>query len=69
MPDLLELAIGGTAVGTGLNTHPEFAVRVAAKIAEYTGCRSSRRRTSSRRWPRTMRWWRLRRAQDAGGAR
>src|ERR1700691_4835146 len=37
MPDLLELAIGGTAVGTGLNTHPEFADRVAKKIAESTG--------------------------------
>src|SRR5713226_1570596 len=37
LPDLLELAIGGTAVGTGLNTHPEFADRVAAKIAQYTG--------------------------------
>jgi fumarate hydratase, class II len=37
LPDLLELAIGGTAVGTGLNTHPEFAERVAKKIAEYTG--------------------------------
>jgi fumarate hydratase class II len=36
LPDLLELAIGGTAVGTGLNTHPEFAERVAKKIAEYT---------------------------------
>ncbi len=36
LPDLYELAIGGTAVGTGLNTHPEFAVRVAAKIAELT---------------------------------
>lgn len=34
---LYELAIGGTAVGTGLNTHPEFAVRAAAKIAELTG--------------------------------
>jgi fumarate hydratase class II len=32
-----ELAIGGTAVGTGLNTHPEFAKRVAAKVAELTG--------------------------------
>jgi fumarate hydratase, class II len=31
------LAIGGTAVGTGLNTHPEFAVRSAEKIAELTG--------------------------------
>jgi fumarate hydratase class II len=37
MPDVLELAIGGTAVGTGLNTHREFAERVAKKIAEYTG--------------------------------
>src|SRR5216683_354436 len=37
LPDLLELAIGGTAVGTGLNTHREFAERVAKKIAEYTG--------------------------------
>src|SRR5277367_6362794 len=37
MPDLLELAIGGTAVGTGLNTHREFAERVAKKIADYTG--------------------------------
>ena len=37
LPDLFELAIGGTAVGTGLNTHREFAERVAAKIAEYTG--------------------------------
>ena len=34
---LLELALGGTAVGTGLNTHPEYAVRVAARIAELTG--------------------------------
>ncbi len=34
---VLELALGGTAVGTGLNTHPEFAVKVAARIAELTG--------------------------------
>jgi fumarate hydratase class II len=33
---LYELAIGGTAVGTGLNAHPEFAERTAAKIAELT---------------------------------
>jgi len=33
---LYELAIGGTAVGTGLNTHPEFAERAAKKIAELT---------------------------------
>ncbi|HYB91318.1 MAG TPA: class II fumarate hydratase [Candidatus Binataceae bacterium] len=37
LPDVYELAIGGTAVGTGLNTHPEFALRMAAKIAAYTG--------------------------------
>ena len=35
--DLHELALGGTAVGTGLNTHPDFAERVAAAIAETTG--------------------------------
>ncbi|MBS3903811.1 MAG: class II fumarate hydratase [Simkania sp.] len=34
---LYELAIGGTAVGTGLNAHPEFGMKVAAKIADYTG--------------------------------
>jgi fumarate hydratase class II len=35
--DLYELALGGTAVGTGLNTHPEFGGRVAAAIAKLTG--------------------------------
>ena len=34
---LYDLAIGGTAVGTGINTHPEFAERAAAKIGELTG--------------------------------
>ncbi|HEV8525756.1 MAG TPA: class II fumarate hydratase, partial [Terriglobales bacterium] len=34
---LYDLAIGGTAVGTGLNAHPEFAERAAKKIAELTG--------------------------------
>jgi fumarate hydratase class II len=37
LPRLYELALGGTAVGTGLNTHPEFAVKSAAKIAFLTG--------------------------------
>ena len=37
LPGLYELAIGGTAVGTGLNAHPEFAERAAKKIAELTG--------------------------------
>jgi fumarate hydratase class II len=33
LPDLCELALGGTAVGTGLNTHPEFGRRVAEQLA------------------------------------
>ena len=37
MPHLCELALGGTAVGTGLNAHPEFAVRVAAELSRLTG--------------------------------
>jgi fumarate hydratase class II len=37
MPGLLDLAIGGTAVGTGLNSHPEFGERAAKKIGELTG--------------------------------
>lgn len=37
LPGLCELAIGGTAVGTGLNTHPQFAVKAAKQIAEETG--------------------------------
>jgi len=36
LPSVYELALGGTAVGTGLNTHPEFAQRAAAKIADLT---------------------------------
>jgi fumarate hydratase class II len=37
LPDLYELAIGGTAIGTGLNTHPDFAERTAAAISKLTG--------------------------------
>lgn len=37
LPHVMDLAIGGTAVGTGINSHPEFAKRAAAKIAELTG--------------------------------
>ena len=36
LPDIYELAIGGTAVGTGLNTHREFSLRVARKISHFT---------------------------------
>lgn len=38
LPRLSELALGGTAVGTGLNTHKDFAVKVAEKISEISGC-------------------------------
>jgi fumarate hydratase class II len=37
LPPVHELALGGTAVGTGLNTHPAYAVRVAARLAALTG--------------------------------
>jgi len=37
LPGLRELAIGGTAVGTGLNTHPEFGARVARELSGLTG--------------------------------
>ena len=37
LPHLCELALGGTAVGTGLNAHPEFGARVARALADETG--------------------------------
>jgi fumarate hydratase class II len=37
MPQLKELALGGTAVGTGLNAHPDYAVMVAGEIARLSG--------------------------------
>jgi len=37
LPSLYPLAVGGTAVGTGLNTHPEFGARVAAELARGSG--------------------------------
>ena len=37
LPSLYQLAVGGTAVGTGLNTHPEFGSRVAAELARGSG--------------------------------
>ena len=37
VPQLRELALGGTAVGTGLNTHPDYAVTVAEEISNLSG--------------------------------
>jgi fumarate hydratase class II len=39
LPGLRELAIGGTAVGTGINTHPQFGARVASEVAAATATR------------------------------
>ena len=38
MPRMYQIALGGTAVGTGLNSHCDFPVNVAKQIAEITGC-------------------------------
>ena len=48
---LAELPIGGTAVGTGINTHREFPERMAAALARRRASRFGRRRTRSRAWP------------------
>ncbi|HET8730527.1 MAG TPA: class II fumarate hydratase [Moraxellaceae bacterium] len=37
LPDICELATGGTAVGTGLNSHPRFGERIAAHVSQCTG--------------------------------
>ena len=37
LPRLYELALGGTAVGTGINSHPDYAVKVAEEISDFTG--------------------------------
>ncbi|MGH7742937.1 MAG: class II fumarate hydratase [Candidatus Eiseniibacteriota bacterium] len=44
LPDLRELAIGGTAVGTGLNSHPEFGARMAAELSKLTNSEFSEAR-------------------------
>ncbi len=38
MPRMYQIALGGTAVGTGLNSHKDFAVKVARQIADLTQC-------------------------------
>ncbi len=56
--ELTEVALGGTAVGTGINTHREFAARVVARLSDDLGFTVSRRRTTFRRKARSMAWWR-----------
>ena len=65
---LYDLAIGGTAVGTGLNAHPEFAERAAKKIAELTHLPFRSHRQQIRRAFRARRTGlRARRHHHAGG--
>ena len=57
LPQVAQIPLGGTAVGTGLNTHPEFAERIRARLQR--GQRPgdlARRRTRSRRRPTATRW-------------
>ena len=64
---LYALAIGGTAVGTGLNTHPEFGARVAAALAARQRAALRQRRQPVRGAGRARRaGGRARRAEDAG---
>ena len=60
LPRLGQIPLGGTAAGTGLNTHPEFARRVRALLAERLACRLPRRSTTSRRRRAGTRWSRPR---------
>ncbi len=56
MPDLMQLAQGGTAVGTGLASPVGFAEKVAERIAAITQMKFTSAPTSSRRWPPTTPW-------------
>jgi fumarate hydratase, class II len=53
---MLELPAGGTAVGTGINTHPEFGRRVAEVLAARRAFRLSKRSTTSRPTPSATAW-------------
>jgi len=54
LPHLAELALGGTAVGTGINTPPGYAEKVAQKIATLTGLPFVTPKINLNHWPRTM---------------
>ena len=70
LPRLGQIPLGGTAVGTGLNTHPEFAARVRAILAEETGLTISAPADPFEATGRARRDRRgLRRAEDASPSR
>ena len=57
LPQVAQIPLGGTATGTGLNTHKEFAARVRARLTEATrAARSARPRIRSRRRATVTRW-------------
>jgi len=58
MVSLYELPLGGTAVGTGINTHPLFAKKAISILNERTGNGSMRRLTILKLRERRMLWWR-----------
>ena len=63
--ELLTVPLGGTAVGTGINAHPEYAARACARLTElHRPCPSARRRTTST--PRRRSTWRSPRTARSG---
>ena len=52
--ELSEVALGGTAVGTGINTHPEFAERVCRRLSEITALQFTRQATTFRHRARSI---------------
>ena len=56
LPQVAQIPLGGTATGTGLNTHADFAAKVREKLSADTGWRSIRPRTRSRPRPTATRW-------------
>ena len=70
LPRLGQIPLGGTAVGTGLNTHPEFAARVRERLAAETGLDDRRAGRSVRGAGRARRPRRgVGRAEDASPSR
>ena len=53
--ELLSVPLGGTAVGTGINAHPEYAARACGRLSELTGSSSARHPTTSMRRRRSTR--------------
>ena len=53
--ELLTVPLGGTAVGTGINAHPEYAARACGQLRSSPACSCARRRTTSTPRPRSTR--------------